>query len=189
MTDTRRTYADIIANLIQDGQSEGISAQDLRDIVKSLRPAHGDLHVASGDSAATTIAVAGTFVKAEGTTTLMTDAIDVDANSVNNRLRYTGPCVIHAHVHGQVSLTCTQNNRILAIAMYIYDASAGSGAIQYKGKAREKIGTGTDVVTIPIHTDVELDTNDYVELWVTDEDGTNVITMDQLYICLRGELA
>ena len=189
MADTRRTYADIIDTLIQEGQTEGISAQDLRDIVKSLRPVHGDLHVASGDSAATAVTVAGTFVKAAGVTTLMDDAIDVDANSVNNRLRYTGPCAVHAHVHGQVSLTCTQNNRILAIAIYIYDDSAGIGSIQYKGKAREKIGTGGDIITIPIHTDVELDTNDFVELWVTDEDGTNVITMDQLYFCLRGELA
>lgn len=182
MADTRRTLADILTNLFQDGQSEGISAQDMRDLIVSLQCAHGDLYVASGDSAATAIGVAGTFVKGAGTTTFHDDAVDFDANSVDNRLRYIGETEVHAHITGQVSLTSLENNRVLTIGIYHYDASVGTGSVLYKGRASQKKGTGTDIVTIPIHCDLHMDTNDYIELWVTDEDGTNTITFSHLYM-------
>ena len=36
MADTKRTSTDLLTNLFQDGQTAGISAQDLRDLIVSL---------------------------------------------------------------------------------------------------------------------------------------------------------
>ena len=68
MPDTQRSKADILANLFQDGQTAGITAQDMRDLIVSLTPDFAGLDFAT--PAATTISVAGTYVKAAGTTTI-----------------------------------------------------------------------------------------------------------------------
>jgi len=187
MADTRRSLADLLANLFQDGQTEGISAQDMRDLIKSFEDAHGDCYISA--AAATTISVAGTFVKVEGTTTFHDDPIDTDANSVNNRIRYTGAVPVHVHLHCSLSLTATQSNRLLTIGIYVYDASLANGSIQAKSKITQKIASGADQIAIACGADIHLDTNDYVEVWITDEDGANDITVQQMYLSMNGGVA
>lgn len=186
MADTKRSLSQLLTQLFQDGQSEGISAQDIRDLVVSLQPAHADCYVTT--PAASVVTVAGTYVKGAGTTTFHDDSLGFDAGGESNRLRYTGMIECHACIRGSVSLTCNQNNRIIGLKIYHYDASAGTGSVLAKGNIRQAIGTGSDVISMPIDSDVHLDTNDYIEIWVTDETGASSVTLNQMYLSATGVL-
>lgn len=186
MADTRRSLNQLLTQLFQDGQTEGISAQDIRDLVMSVQPAHADCYVTTPE--ATTIGAGSTFVKAEGVTTFHADSVDFDAGGASNRLRYTGLVESHISISAHMSFTSNQNNRVIGVKVYVYDASAGTGSVIDKGYVRQTMGSGTGVVTLGLNTDIHLDTNDYVEVWVTDETGTAELTMGQMYISAIGLL-
>lgn len=186
MADTVRTLTDLLTNLFQDGQATGsIVAQRMRDLLVSVAPSHGSFYVSS--AAATVVAVAGTYTKVLGTTTLNpnSDLVDMPAN---NRLRYTGAAAKHFGIDCSFSVTSPSSNQVMGVRIWHYDDSAGSGAYLDFSEIRRKIGTGTDIGAASCHADVEMETNDYVELHLTNYTGTNNIQLDYMYMRMFGFL-
>lgn len=135
--------------------------------------------------APTTISVAGTYVKAAGTTT-PTNLSGFDTNSVSNRLRYTGTTPRHCFVKVQATTDFVSGtNQVSGVQVYYYDDSEASGSLVAHSEAQDLVA-GTDLANISTACDLTLDENDYIELWVTNHTGTNNIQVDLGYIFVFG---
>ena len=180
MPDTQRSKTDLLTNLLQDGQVAGISAQDLRDLLVSVTPDYAGMYFTT--PAVTTIGVAGTYVKAAGTTTITNSSSAMGNGGASNRLRYTGTAMRHFHVVLQASMTLASGvNQDIGIQLYRYDDSGATGAVVAHSEARSTI-PGQNIVQITSHADVMMDTNDYIELHVTNNSSTNGIQVDLGYV-------
>lgn len=180
MADTQRTTADMLANLFQDGQTAGISAQDIRDMLVSVRPDYAGLSWTT--PAVTSIASAGEYVKAAGSTTMTGSSDAMNNGSTNNRLVYTGTAARHFHIVLQASVTLASgNNQRVGIQVYRYDNSASSGLLLAHSEARTTI-PGQNIVQITSHADVMLNTNDYLEMHVGNNTAANDIQVDFGYM-------
>lgn len=179
MADTVRTLA-ALKTLLADNTTGLISPQDLRDLLVSLIPGHGSIYISA--PAATTIAQAGTFVKAAGTTTAahLDTAFDMPAD---NRLRYVGATAVHATVSVTLSFTCAGNNQDLAFQIHKNGDPVTGSHISVK------IGTGTDERSTALHVDADLAQNDYLEVWITNATGTAAVTLTHLYLHAATTLA
>lgn len=183
MADTKRTVADMIANLFQDGQiANSITAQDLRDLVISLQPSYGSYSI--NVAAATNVAVASTYVKAAGTTTFDAVAQDMDDDSgTDNRIKYIGVPDRHFFVTAACTLTSSANNQTVGLKL------AKNGVVIDDSIARRKINATTDVGAITLIGHADLSTNDYLEVWLTNETSTgSIITLDQVHYHVSGHI-
>jgi hypothetical protein len=171
MADTARTKA-ALAALLADNISADISPQDVRDFLETMNPSFGSLYWSA--TAATTIAVQSTYYKALGTTT----AINLNrfTSPASNRLTYTGDPDIHLHIACSMSCTCASNSQILGFSIGINGTHIPASLIQ------RKVGTGADVGALALHWDAQLSTNDYIELFVTNDSGTATVTIEQGYL-------
>ena len=179
MVDTNRSQSDLLTNLFQDSQSAGaITPNDVRDLLVSLAPPFGGLSFTL--AAATTISVQGTMVKAAGTTAL-TNARNFTAPG-DNRLTYTGTPDRHVHIAMSVSFTTSGSNEDISIAI------AKNGVVLTHSKLTRFLATGQDHGATASHGDVVLSTNDFIEVFVTNEDSTSDVTIQQGYIFAVGML-
>jgi hypothetical protein len=184
MADVSRSSSALLTTLFQDGQSAGISAQDLRDLLVSLMPAYGGLYFST--PAATTIGSGGTYVKAAGTTTATTATADVGAGGASNRLIYTGVVPRHFHVTAAMTLTpASGTNQSLGVQVYVYDDSAATGAVVAASKANA-FDAATNGTFIATQANVTLDTDDYVEVWITNETGAVNVTATLGVLFMQG---
>ena len=137
--------------------------------------AHGELTLSGVASAA--IAVAGTYYVANsgGTTTLTSgDGFDTSASG---RLRYIGTKTIMAHCGATVSFTYNSTSQVIRVR------AALNGTTIAASEVALKYGTSGDEVSTALHFMTELATNDYLELFVTDDLGTSkVVTIDKANI-------
>ena len=178
MADTQRSKSDLLTNLFQDGQTAGISANDMRDLIVSMVPPMGGLYFST--PAATTLGSTGVYVKAAGTTT--STVLGSMTMPASNRLTYTGVSMRHFHIVGQASVTpSTGTNQDIGIQIWHYDASAGSGSYLAMSEARTTISS-TAVEQITTHADAMLDTNDYLELHIANHTATNNATVTYGYL-------
>jgi hypothetical protein len=178
VVDTVRTLS-ALQTLLADNTSGDISPQDIRDFLVSVSPPHGTMY--RNVAAATTTVTPGTYLKAAGTTTAGNlNAFDMPAN---NRLRYTGAAQKHFHIAVSVSFTCGANNKTVGLKI------AKDGVVMDDSVARRRVGTGTDIGSTALHADTTLTTNQYLELWLTNETNTATVTIDEMYFFVMGMLA
>lgn len=177
MVDTARTKAEILA-LLADNNAGDISPQDVRDMVVSLIPAHGGLY--RNVAAPTTVTVAGTYYKAAGTTTA--GELDDLTMPQDNRLTYIGVPERHFHILATISMTCDGINKIIGFKI------AKNGTPIDGSVSRRRVGTGTDIGALAVQADVALATNDYVEIWVTNETTNTAVTLDEFHLHMSGIL-
>ena len=178
MADQERSLADLQA-LLADNTQGLISPQDLRDFLVSVVPPHGSFNRLV--AAATTITTPGTYVKAAGTTVAGADLHHFDM-PLDGRLRYIGAPNIHAHVAVSLSMTTAGVNNVVGMKM------AKNGTVVDSSVVRRRVSTGTDIGAAALHGDVVLATNDYLELFVTNETDTDSVTIDELYFFAMGML-
>ena len=178
MVDTPRSPSYLLSSIFQDGQTAGISANDMRDLVVSLTPPMGGLYFST--PAATTIGSTGVYVKAAGTTT--STILSSMTMPANNRLTYTGTSPRHFHIVAQASITpATGTNQDMGIQVWKYDNSAASGAYLAMSEARTTISS-TAVEQITTHGDAMLDENDYLEIHIANHTATNNATITYGYL-------
>jgi hypothetical protein len=182
MADTKRTLADLLANLFQDGQSVGsITAQDLRDFLVSVQPCYGACYVSA--SGVTTITTADTPVKAAGTTTLLSGGVNVDDDgATSNRLRYTGTFTKHFFVSASVSMTSATGGDEIGLHL------AKNGVVIAASEILRTTNASSDHGAAYIHAGVDLAANDYVELWVDNNDNTNNVTITKMNLHMIGHI-
>jgi hypothetical protein len=176
---TKRTSGDLIVNLFQDGQAEGaITPADMRDFIESMVMPYGSLSMTT--PAATTIAVAGTYYKANGTTTISTSVEEIANGSVNNRLVYTGTPDRHFNINASISMTTASNSQIVGMKL------AKNGVVLDETQVRRKVGTGSDLGAAGVMGCVTLSTDDFIELFVTNETSTTTVTIETLNLSVSG---
>lgn len=179
MADTLRTEATLLASLFQDGQAaNSITAQDMRDLIVSMRPGFGQCSM-QGNATATTISVSGTYYKIAGTTALSGNEYLVDsASGTSNRLRYTGTPQRLVPFSASVSFTPASNNQEIGFKAWLYDSSGASGAYIADSLIRHHSTGSIDVATIQGHA--LMDTNDYLEIHVSNLTSTGNVTISEL---------
>ncbi len=172
MADTERTLNDLLTNLFQDGQGAGsISEQDMRDLIVSLIPGYSSMYISS--SAETSIAGVNTPVKVAGTTT--EGAKLRDFTHTNGRLTYTGAPIRAFIITAALSFTVAANSKVIAFHI------AKNGTPIAASEQHRKAGIGADVGSTTVLVEVELNTDDYVELFVentTDDTNATVLFMN-----------
>lgn len=186
MVDTVRTKSALLASLFQDGQANGsITAQDMRDLIVTLFPAYMGIYVSS--SSLTTISGIDTYTKVLGTTTVTNKTDDMDDDGgTSNRIRYTGSVPRHFIVKAQVSIQIAAGNNLdIALQFWKWDDSAGSGSY-VAGSEIENTIENSDIIGTICACDVELDTNDYLELHVANKTDTNDLTISIAFIYAEG---
>jgi hypothetical protein len=177
MPDTQRSLSVLLTDLFVDGQAAGaITPQDARDLIDSLTPPYGGFSFTS--AVATTIGVQGTMVKALGTTT-STNLRNFTMPS-NNRLTYIGVPDRHMHIAVSISFTTSGNNDDISLAV------AKNGVVVEHSKLTRFLATGMDHGATAIHADFLLSTNGFLELFVTNEDSTSDVTIQQGYVFAMG---
>ncbi len=132
----------------------------------------------------TVISSTGAYVKALGTTTghLFRD-FDMP---VNNRLRYTGRPAYHMHISCSISMITAGNQKKPSFKLFLWDDSAGSGALADGSQVNRFVATGADEGSTALHWDMMLNTNDYVELHVANLTDTTNVTVTNIYMFLMG---
>jgi hypothetical protein len=172
---TQRSKADLDA-LFQDNSSGLITPLRLRDLVETLACTSGSLYITA--PAATPISVPGTFTKASGGTTQVDDhRVEMPGD---NRLTYMGDATVHIHLVVNLSAQCASNNQVLGFAV------AKNGAVVEHSVMEHFIGNATDVKVMAIHADMDMEPNDYVELWVTNYTSTGAVTVKRGYMYFMG---
>jgi len=182
MADTARIKSDLAA-LFADNTTGDISAQDLRDFLESVYPGHASMYVSS--SAATTIGSASTYVKVAGTTT--STNLSNFTMPANNRLTYTGTPDIHVHVVVSVSMTSGSSNQVVGFRVGKTGDATGTDAVA--STVQRKIGTGTDIGSTAVNFDTAMSTNDYLELFISNETGANDVTCAFMYMFIFGMMS
>lgn len=175
MVDTPRSIADLQV-LFADNSIGDLSEQDLRDFLVTTKSAKGRVSVST--PAATTISVTSTYVKAAGTTTSAAAIFHLmDTDSSNMRLRYTGSPTTNFTVFATLSLSGA-NNRTFGVKIFHFDDSASTGALIDESEITTRSTASTVPFAVVVETDVVMDTNDYVEIWVTDLTNTGTVTVE-----------
>ena len=176
MADTRRTVS-ALQTLLADNTTGDISPQDLRDFLVSAAPEYGGLYISS--SAATTIGGAGTPTKASGTTASIGASSNITV-ATTNRITYTGAADIAVIVLFACSMTCASSTVTLGISV------AENGTQIASTEVFRKIGTGSDQGAASTFGIATLSQNDYVEMFVTNEDGTGAVTLTKGIFAVLG---
>jgi len=171
MADVKRSLADLLL-LFADNTTGDISPQDLRDLAVSLSNAHGRISIDT--PAATTIGVAGTFVKAAGSTVASGIGVEFTEGTAN-RLTYTGTPTRHVHMTANLTLNAIGTNQVVSAAIAV------NGVVQSASEAATIIKVSGDGLSLSLAYDLHMTTNDYVEVWVTNETSTGDVTVENLY--------
>lgn len=181
MADTERTLS-ALQTLLADNTSGAISAQDLRDFLVSAAPRVASYYISS--SSATTISVAGTYYKAAGTTTQV--GTNGSWSHSTNRLTYTGSPDVDVIVRATVTATCGTSNQVIGLRFLL---NATPDTPSTASTARVELLTTPDESQVAVETVFTMSTNDYVELWVTNETATNSVTLDNAYVSVTAVLS
>lgn len=127
---------------------------------------YGELHITA--TATTVIAVAGTYVKMAGTTTL-DSALNFSASG-NNRLVCNSLVTSNYFLSLSVSMQTTSSNQTLAIRVY------KNGVAETSSTMTTRAETANTPCLLSLNQIINLATNDYIEIWVTNITNNNNIT-------------
>lgn len=125
---------------------------------------------------ATAIGTVNTPVKVAGTTTGIN--LFRTTSLGNNNITYTGAKTRYFTYNASISFTASGNNQIASF--YIYK----NGVKLPESKQSRKIGTGADVGSISISGVTQLNSNDYLEVWV-ENDALNNVTAQSMNFIIR----
>lgn len=179
MADTRRTVAEILV-LLADNSTGLISEQDLRDAVVSLTPGHGSISMTGlPNVTATTISNTTDYFVVDGTTALSAgpDGFDQPASG---QLRYTAAPTRHLHIAASISYKSASANQDVLFQLVHYDASAATAIPITSSRIGDRISTATE--STALHTDVMVDSGDYIYLTVRNTTGANNVTIEYMYL-------
>jgi hypothetical protein len=131
----------------------------------------------TGNATATVIGSAGTFVKVAGTTTEVASVTQKFSNATTNRSVYTGAFPGSFLVTVFASMTSGNNQNLrMRVAVNGTTIAASNALFQTSGSGAAS-NIGTQVM-------VSLSTNDYVEVFVTNDTAANNIAVSDLNVTI-----
>ena len=167
MADTQRTVAALQA-ILADNVTGDISAQDVRDMLVSLAPDHGEMYIST--SAATTVSVKDTWYPISGTWALTGGAKNFSAGA--SGLQFDGDEARLFRLAGTGSFTGGTGDTLEF-------AFAKNGTVITPSIIRRKLGS-SDVGAAAIVSHATLDTGDQVSVYGRNTTDTSDFT------CLLG---
>jgi len=161
-------------NLLFPDQTSGdISPQDDRDLIATFTPGYAQMFISS--SAPTTIAVATTFVKAAGTTTLTTDPTALNwTMPTDNRLAYGGT------PDRVVMVTCAISLQAVGTNVDLKWRLAKTGTTIADTEITRKVVVASENGAAAISGLVEMSNGDYLELWTANDTDTTNLTVTNM---------
>jgi hypothetical protein len=137
---------------------------------------------ATGNTTTTTFTATSTFVRTSYTTVSSghIQNFTVDNSSNKGRLTYTGARTRMFHTGTTFSLSCASVNQQITCAMY------KNGTLAPGSKVDLYLGTASVRVSTAIHKMLSMATNDYFELWVSNNTSTGAITVTEMNIFCMG---
>jgi len=180
MADIKRTSTDLITNLFQDGQAaNSINEQDLRDFIASLVMPFGGASMGS-NATETTINTVNTFENIAGTFAAGSALAEITVNTSGGVLTYTGTPDRHFHVVANLAFIAASNNVIMRAQWH------KNGTTTLPAYVGRKVATGADVGAMSVHADVQLSTNDTLELKVANGTDASNLTVQDIYVFAMG---
>jgi len=179
VSDTERGLTDTMESLPVNTTGE-ITSQVHRDSVLSIAPAHGALDLTAPD--ATVIAVAGTFVKAEGQSTARLDERWVSMPA-DLRLMYLG-APRRLFLITFTAVVQAQPGQTLGLMPFV-NGVAVSGLSASGATAGDAAGA---VVNLSGTWLLPLEEGDYVEPGVTNYSDTDDVTVIGLHMAILGSI-
>lgn len=128
------------------------------------------------NATATTISQTETPVKIAGTTTA--NAINQKFSHTDNRLTYTGSLIRDFQISANASFT-SGNNQV--IGLYV----AKNGSVIASSEMYATTSGSGRAESINCQTIVELNENDYVEMWIENETSASNITVEYLNVIVK----
>jgi len=128
------------------------------------------------NATATTIASSGVAYKILGTTTANT--INQKFSHSDNRLTYTGGLIRDFQVSATASLTSGNNN---VIGLYV----AKNGVVIASSEMYATTSSGGRAESIACQTILDMEENDYIEIWVENDSSTTDITVEYLNVICK----
>jgi len=162
MADTQQTLTALLA-LLADNITEAISAQDVRDIVETLRNGHGEISVS--------ITSTSSYFPDAGTYTLSANDHNWDM-STNGQLRYIGTAPRAMIANCSFSMTSAGNNQVAELVI------TKNGTPLTPSVVRRKIGTGSDVGTGALHAFTSVVNGDYLDVRIRNTTSTANLTLE-----------
>ena len=126
---------------------------------------------------ATSAVTAGTDLHVNGTYTVSGNELEF-TESAEGVLRYDGTRTRRFQVMSHASFTSSASNILLSFEF------AKNGAVVVPSEIRRKIGTGSDEGAIGVVWDIELATNDTIELMIDIDTGTSTITAQRATVVI-----
>ena len=179
MADTSRTVTDMASNLFQDSQAAGsITPQDLRDFLETCQTKQGSIYIST--AGATTIAGAANVdpasltnmvaVETGGTFTLSTapTANEFDMNT-DGQLRYTGTPTTNVFFTASIMLEIVTS---VVDHELVFAVTKGGTIVTGAKTGGFCPRVTTNSVPMSISGFASMATNDYLNLWVGNVDGT-----------------
>lgn len=146
----------------------------------SVAPGYGGVFM-DDNTTATSIAVTSTPYVTNWDSNGAATNVDDFSVTTGGRLTYTGTPTIHAHVVCNFTAFVTINAS-KDLNFYLYK----NGTTQLGCHLALTTQGNSDHESTAIHADVQLATNDYIELWCSNETDTNNITLEDAYLFAQG---
>lgn len=131
------------------------------------------------NATATTIVTQGTYVKMAGTTTVGVGNSPKWTTPVNNRLTYVGAITTEFVVTVVGNVQSTANNLTLGVAI------AENGTVQTESRISVRSATANQPVAFALQDIVQVAPNDFIEIFVTNESGTQTVTVTDLNVIIQ----
>lgn len=184
MADTERSLNELLTTLFQDGQIEGISAQDVRDLIVSLTNPRGGLYIADGDAAQTTISAANTYTRVAGTTTEDPASVVRDFSMPgNNQLQYDGSIQRPVMVRASLSVRVVNNNTDLEFAL-------GKNGTPILGRSEQELafGNANELKLVTLGGYIDMQSGDEVGVFVQNLTDAGNLTAESMVVQAIGFL-
>lgn len=157
-------------NAVQSSTSKSITLQAIEAYI--LTAGH---YYMTGNATETVISVQGTYVKVAGTTLSGTIVERFDVTTTDNKAVHTGALEQKFKINASISFIGTNGNDIS------FRIAKNGTTIPSSQVTRTVSATG-DVATLTIQDLQNLDVNDYIEIFVANDSGTNNVTINDLNV-------
>lgn len=139
--------------------------------------AHGSMYISS--ASATTISGISTPVKVAGTTT--SNVLNKFTMPANNRLTYGGDNTSYCQVICNISITAATS----ADNFNFYIAK--NGTVEAGSKVVANLPTGDTDMDVTVTWDLNLNSGDYVELWVENTTAARNVTVNTMHMMVQSD--
>lgn len=152
---------------------------DGRPFYSGFAPSRGSMYLSSTEG--TPISVTDTYVKASGTTTVRN--VNNFTMPSNNRLTYNGASTIHVELQASIGMACPSTNVILAARLVKNGNPTSNDSIASTSRF-DYLNTG--ILPLSVMGDTSMVSGDYIELFVTNETSTANVTVENMYMFVKG---